>query len=161
AKERARRSVVCPDLILVLERRRAQPWRRKHRRHPAALVLDARLRRVVKTRHADGEEALERLLLREAIGQRRGQVGVVEPCPVRQSTKSFTPAARTSGFPASTATAGSFWWFRGVKPLGLPLVTRELAPAAAGKASTPAVIAQTTSRFMRTLPSVSFAPRCA
>ena len=55
----------------------------------------------------------------------------------RQSTKSFTPAARTSGFPASTATAGSFWWFRGVEPLGLPLVTRELAPAPAGKPSPP------------------------
>src|SRR5204863_9760984 len=44
AEERARRGVVRPDLVLVLERRRAQLWRRKHRRHPAALVLDARLR---------------------------------------------------------------------------------------------------------------------
>src|SRR5207302_11423773 len=40
------------------------------------------------------------------------------------STKSLEPAARMLGWLASMATAGSFWWFCGVLPAGLPVVTR-------------------------------------
>src|SRR5215203_4587959 len=37
--------------------------------------------------------------------------------------KSLDPATRTFGLWASMATAGSFWWFRGVSPDGLPTLT--------------------------------------
>jgi hypothetical protein len=44
------------------------------------------------------------------------------------------------GWFASIATAGSFWWFWGVFPLGLPTVTRlTVAAVAAGTAITSAL----------------------
>ena len=46
---------------------------------------------------------------------------------------SFEPATRTSGLCASTATAGSFWWFSGVFPDGLPTLT-SASVTAAGRA---------------------------
>jgi hypothetical protein len=78
AKERATRSVVSPDLILVAERRR-RLLGDDHWSHPGSRVVRCRRFHIVRARDGDGFKALER----RRAGEVRGEVRVVESRTVR------------------------------------------------------------------------------